>query len=1220
MTTPIRDISLAAKELGQDKGTLIRFLFSKGFKPEDILEKTGLSREMDDALVDQFGTLEDNRPRGPKILGKIKLPADQRRVKEMIGRAKEKRLDILDLRNCGLTSLPREILTLKDQIRDIKLGDARRFTVVGRSANNIQDYSLLKEFKQLKRLSISGMELQSVRQITFLTQLEELDISNSSLADIHGIEELARLRNLNVSGNYLSLVSALAGLTSLKELDLSGNLLSDLQFLEPGSFAALETLELSDNQKMQSQLHYLENLQRLQVLELSGNELWDLDPLSVLPRLRQLVLSENQISDIRPLRKLKSLDLIDLSGNLLEDIDALRPLVQLKTILLKKNEISYIQSLRENVSVEKLDLSYNRLEACQPLEKLEKLKHLALDKNHIFNLDPLSKLTSLSFLSLSDNRIESIQPLAGLTELKFLNLRNNFVTDLLPLRPLLKKKKPNFRINIDKNTAVGMGWAGIYLFNNPIANPPQQYLAVGLQAILSYWDHQDGNVIIPEEKKKVNEAKLIIVGNSHAGKSTLSYLLENDQLPPEPLPSTHGLAFSTWTPTWTVKGEYLDINIIDFGGQEYYHDIHHLFFTNRAAYLLLWNPATNVNSKTPISADNQQGPELVRHFTVDYWLNAIGIYTDTSSPLYEEPETSSGEFEDIVEDGFDDEWNDEGYSEDSAEDELIENLPYREDVGDPYMETPVLLVQTHADKYGPTFLNLKDLQEKYPQLFGAVSVGMDVNTLSSSGIDVLQLYIKQMFESLSGGFDQEYFESWIDIRDYIEKYEKNVFHIFSISEFHSYFKNFSGRKNYSEEDIRILCITLDYWGVVLYKYNREDLKDIVVVNPQEFTRRVNSLLTGKVRDQKGLITRDHVLKIVESDQQKADSLLGILITFKILFRLPEKSAGGAARYISPMYLNERPDYAGLFLKNFVAYYRLRYEGYFHKGILLDCFSELGKELYFEQDYYFYWQWGMVLRRKERIICIEFDAQNMNQIEIRMIRNEKESLGQDPFLEHVLRSFQLINRVYNYELELSCDGTDFISRRQVLKAMKLGLTKFESQNKKYDVRDFFFLLPANEVNTTFKRVFISYSSKDRDYLDKLTAHLQLYKNARIIDYWDDLLLADREGWNEQIKDEMNRANILIMLLSPNYFATDYVIQEEIPIALKYLNEVNHTKRVFWVLLRPCNYELFDLSKYPIYPLKEKDPISGAAAQKAISEHEDQDREWVKLLGKILGETE
>jgi len=1142
-------------------------------------------------------------------------PEEERYVMEIIDKARQRGLDMLDLRDCGLSRLPREILLLKDQIKYIRLGKRGQFSVVGRELNRISDFSLLQEFSRLKKLSLSGLSLQSVKQFVSLVNLEDLDLSGTGLSDIDGIQELVNLQVLDVSKNQLSLVSAVTECQRLKSLDLSHNQISNLFFIEHGTLLSLETLRLSNNIIPKDEYTRLADLHNLQVLEINQSGLYHLEPLTGISGLRELSLKGNKIQNIGMIDAFEGLELIDLSDNQLTNIQPLGKLSGLKTVLLQKNEISRLEPLKANEALEKLNLSQNLVKDLEPLAKLSKLKHLVLDKNPLRSLQPLSSLPSLSFLSLAETETMDITPLAGLTELKFLNLRHNHIQDIRPLRDLFMKKKGRFPIYLAKSSPVALGWAGLYLANNPIENPPKQYLEAGIEAILSYWKQQEKKKTQAEKKQKVNAAKLIIIGNSRVGKSTLSYLLSHKKLPATPLSSTHGLAFSTWTPDWTINRNRLSVNIIDFGGQEYYHDTHHLFFNDRAAYLLLWNPATNMNQKIEIPDQDSDRADLVRHFSVEYWLNAIGIYTGTDFQKFYPSGIDLLDDDIAVTDDF--ELDEEG----EMEDELVDNLPYVEDAEDPYSQTPVLLVQTYADQQGSVFLNMRDLQDKFPQLAGAVSIGMDVEHKYGIGIDLLRLSVKNIFQSLNIGIGHKYEKSWVVIRQYIEEHEKSNFQLMTIREFQAYFRAHSETKaSYTEEETRILCITLDYWGCVLYKYKRQELKDVVVVNPQEFTRKVNAVLTEKVRERNGVLPRSQVLEIVDSKEVKAASLLSLLTIFKILYPLPGKGKDPEPLYLAPMYLIERPRYVDLFLTNFVAYYKIRYEGYFHKGILPDCFDRLGKDLYFDEDRYFYWQWGMVLRRGDRIICVEFDDKHLNQILIRMVRKDRENIGQDSFLQDILQAFQWINRLYQYDLELSCDGKDFISRTVLLEQMQLGLTKFALQDRKYDVRDFRFLLTREEDSKPYKRVFVSYSSKDRGCLDKLTSHLHSYKNAGVIEYWNDLLLTERE-WNEQIKQEMDRANILIMLLSPDYLSTDYILKQEIPVALQYLNEAMPSKRVFWILLQPCSYGLFpEISKYTIYPIKEKDEISGTARQKAVSEHENQDREWVKLLGQILDETE
>jgi len=153
----------------------------------------------------------------------------------------------------------------------------------------------------------------------------------------------------------------------------------------------------------------------------------------------------------------------------------------------------------------------------------------------------------------------------------------------------------------------------------------------------------------------------------------------------------------------------------------------------------------------------------------------------------------------------------------------------------------------------------------------------------------------------------------------------------------------------------------------------------------------------------------------------------------------------------------------------------------------------------------------------------------------------------------------------------------------------------------------------------KQIFISYSSKDTKEINELTLHLDLYKNNGSIDYYLDTKMQDSEEWNPQIMQEMERANVLLMLLSPGYFSSPYIVQKEIPMALKYLAEVKKTKQVYWILLKPCSYTAWpEIAKHQVYPQKEYDPVKGVGIQKAICEYPSQDRKWTELLQFVFDE--
>ncbi|MCC6279522.1 MAG: caspase family protein, partial [Saprospiraceae bacterium] len=86
---------------------------------------------------------------------------------------------------------------------------------------------------------------------------------------------------------------------------------------------------------------------------------------------------------------------------------------------------------------------------------------------------------------------------------------------------------------------------------------------------------------------RVNEAKLIFVGNGRVGKTSLSKVLAGDKFDPGEN-STHGVRIKSW-PVKLPDGRSLKINVWDFGGQEVYHNTHRFFLTTRALYMLVWD-------------------------------------------------------------------------------------------------------------------------------------------------------------------------------------------------------------------------------------------------------------------------------------------------------------------------------------------------------------------------------------------------------------------------------------------------------------------------------------------------------------------------------------------------------------------------------------------------------------------------------------------------------
>lgn len=121
-----------------------------------------------------------------------------------------------------------------------------------------------------------------------------------------------------------------------------------------------------------------------------------------------------------------------------------------------------------------------------------------------------------------------------------------------------------------------------------------------------------------------------------------------------------------------------------------------------------------------------------------------------------------------------------------------------------------------------------------------------------------------------------------------------------------------------------------------------------------------------------------------------------------------------------------------------------------------------------------------------------------------------------------------------------------------------------------------------------QAFISYSQHDRRSLDELHAHLDHYALIREVDYWDDTKIPPGAKWREEIQKALKSAAIAILLVSPEFLASDFIARNELPPLLKAAEEEGVT--ILCVILRHClftdsNLEVFQAINPPSNPLSE-----------------------------------
>lgn len=249
-----------------------------------------------------------------------------------------------------------------------------------------------------------------------------------------------------------------------------------------------------------------------------------------------------------------------------------------------------------------------------PVANLINLKQLRFHNTGIIDLSPIAGLSNLEVIGCHGARIMDLSPLAGLINLEVFLLNYTRISDLTPISGLLRLQKLScvgvqvrdlapIATLIENDVPVRLeeydGKNGIFVRNCPLTNPPIEIAKQGNEAILRYWEEQKRT-----GTKRVNEARLLVVGQGGAGKTTLKEKIKDAKADmPAAGDTTRGIIIAPYQ-FKTTEGEDFTLQIWDFGGQNIQHYAHQFFMSDSAVYAL-------------VSNEREQNPNF------QYWLNII---------------------------------------------------------------------------------------------------------------------------------------------------------------------------------------------------------------------------------------------------------------------------------------------------------------------------------------------------------------------------------------------------------------------------------------------------------------------------------------------------------------------------------------------------------------------------------------------------------------------
>jgi hypothetical protein len=142
-----------------------------------------------------------------------------------------------------------------------------------------------------------------------------------------------------------------------------------------------------------------------------------------------------------------------------------------------------------------------------------------------------------------------------------------------------------------------------------------------------------------------------------------------------------------------------------------------------------------------------------------------------------------------------------------------------------------------------------------------------------------------------------------------------------------------------------------------------------------------------------------------------------------------------------------------------------------------------------------------------------------------------------------------------------------------------------------------------------KIFISYSHEDEYYREELDKHLVMLQRNELIQAWTDRKILPGQEWSKEISAELESSNIILLLVSSDFLASNYCFDIEVQKAMKQHEQGIST--VIPIILRACDWHDAPFGKLQGLP-KDAKPIKG------YSDIDDAFLEVVKGLKKILTE--
>ncbi len=764
------------------------------------------------------------------------------------------------------------------------------------------------------------------------------------------------------------------------------------------------------------------------------------------------------------------------------------------------------------------------------LRELSGLQTLYLSRNPITNYSFLKELSGLQTLDLSNNQLTDVSFLRELSGLQTLYLSNNQIAEASSVAVILFKNPRLYSIWLDK------GIAGI-----------PEGLEMDAKGLRAYFEKQ-GQEAQPQPNRSL---KLILLGNTRAGKSQLLNYLSKGQYTKESQ-STHGIKIKSWQAQ--IQGNKYRLTCFDFGGQDFYHATHNLYLDSRALYLTLWQPLPK-----------EKGGEGDQHFPLGYWLGNVDYFT----------------------------------GEDTNR-EVTAN--------DPSRNMAVWAIQSRADECERQGIDKEwtDLYKVEPegQFYLSVQGAYGKDARWQAEWSYFKQHLDRKIEALTQKAEL-FTHEMIQVRDEVLPALRHEQHL--VMERTAFVKYCDQRlgKPTGKSDYYDTLLVMKAAGELLWYKELPAAEAYLIVDPAGWSNFVFKVLANEaMAKNNGEFSRADVNKTIRRSKVREEEktllprlFVALLKHYQIIFERPD----APGQFVVPQYLPEQK-LARHLQKLIPLTFVVRYEHYMPFWRISNFIARKGAQVQVREPHY--WRYGMIYEENGCSVMVRVQrsfAESQGREQRLFVHIEGQAAQRSKLLEEIFDFFTRVHRFgetkssaagntrlippsassqpveeahtqqatrrheklpFIKKIQFSTNDRDFFGAEELQESLS-GSEKFmkTTTGKVLPIPALFYSLLGRQ-NLMPKRIFFSYSHVDATYRRELETHFAALKRGQYVETWHDLEIAPGEDWDERIMAEMEKADLVLALISPDFMNSSYIWEREIP---------KMTDKFVPIFLRPCDID-------------------------------------------------